>query len=177
MAKIGRDKAHLAAIELLAMDLDGVLTDGSIIINADGSESKKFSLLDGHGIRMWHRATLQTAVISGRETSATKVRTEQLQIGYVFQNCHQKLDAFEKLVEQSGISAEKIAYMGDDLLDLPILRRVGFAVAVADAVDEVKEQADYITRRKGGCGAVREVVEYLLKQSGRWAELMERYLV
>ena len=172
-----RKKPDLAAIKLMILDVDGVLTDGTITINADGSESKRFSVLDGHGIRMWHRAGLRTAIISGRQTKATSIRAAQLEITHVFQGCHQKLPALEKLLVQTGVSAGEVVYIGDDVLDIPIMRRVGFAVAVANAVDELKGCCHYITSSSGGGGAVREVVEYILKNTGRWNDLMQRYLV
>ena len=168
--------ANLADIQMLAMDVDGVLTDGTLIINADGSESKFFNSLDGHGIRMWQRAGLKVALVSGRASEPTRYRAEQLQIEYVFQDCHNKLSVFEKFLEQIGLSPEKVAYIGDDLPDLPIIRCVGFGVAVANAVDEVKQCADYVTTAPGGSGAVREVIEYILKNTGRWQKLMTRYL-
>ncbi len=168
--------ADLTDIEMLVMDVDGVLTDGTLIINADGSESKFFNSMDGHGIRMWQRAGLKVALISGRASEPTQRRAEQLQIEYVFQDCHNKLPVFEKLLEQLGLSPDKVAYIGDDLTDLPVIRYAGFGVAVANAVDEVKQYADYVTTRPGGSGAVREVIEYILKNSGRWQKLMARYL-
>ena len=171
-----KPKANLADIQLLAMDVDGVLTDGTIIINADGSESKFFNSLDGHGIRMWQRAGLKVAFLSGRESEPTKCRAEQLEIDYCVQNCYDKLPALEKLLEQQGLSPDRTAYIGDDLTDLPPIRYVGFGVAVANAVDEVKQYADYVTARRGGSGAVREVTEYILKNTGRWQKLMKRYL-
>ncbi len=169
-------KTDLADIQMLVMDVDGVLTDGTLIINADGSESKFFNSMDGHGIRMWQRAGLKVAFISGRASEPTQRRAEQLQIEYVFQDCHNKLPVFEKLFEQLGLSPDKVAYIGDDLTDLPAIRYAGFGVAVANAVDEVKQYADYVTTRPGGSGAVREVIEYILKNTGRWQQLMTRYL-
>ena len=169
------NRTILVNIELLVLDVDGVLTDGSIIINADGSESKSFSLLDGHGIRMWRRAGLKVAFLSGRETEATKYRAEQLKVDYCLQGCHFKLPALKKLLEEVGLSPEKVACVGDDLLDLPVIKYVGFGAAVANAVDEVKDIADFVTKRAGGCGAVREVIEYILKNTGKWQKLMERY--
>lgn len=169
------NRTVLENIELLVLDVDGVLTDGSIIINADGSESKSFSLLDGHGIRMWRRAGLKVAFLSGRETEATKYRAEQLKVDYCLQGCHFKLPALKKLLEEVGLSSEKVACIGDDLLDLPVIKHVGFGAAVANAVDEVKNIADFVTERSGGCGAVREVIEYILKNTGKWQKLMERY--
>lgn len=163
-------------IKLLALDVDGVLTDGTLIINADGSESKFFNSLDGHGIRMWQRAGLKVALISGRTSIPTERRAEQLKIEFVLQECHYKLPAVEKLAGQLALSPRNIAYVGDDLTDMPVMRYAGFAVAVANAVDEVKQCADYVTTRPGGSGAVREVIEYILKNSGRWQELMKRYL-
>jgi len=169
-------EVDFAEIKLLALDVDGVLTDGTLIVNADGSESKFFNSLDGHAIRMWQRAGLKVALISGRTSLPTERRAEQLQIEYVFQECHYKLPAIEKLAGLLGLSPANIAYVGDDLTDMPVMRYAGFAAAVANAVDEVKECADYVTARPGGSGAVREVVEHILKNSGRWQELMKRYL-
>ena len=169
-------KTNLADIQLLALDVDGVLTDGTVMINRDGSEGKFFNLQDGHGIRMWQRAGLKVAFLSGRFSEATKYRAEQLDIDYCVQDCFEKLPALKKLLEQLGLSAKRTAYIGDDLLDLPVIRYVGFGAAVANAVDEVKDIADYVTTRRGGEGAVREVIEYILKKSGRWQELMKRYL-
>lgn len=172
----GKPKANLADIQMLVLDVDGVLTDGGLIINGDGSESKSFNSLDGHGIKMWRRAGLKVAFLSGRASEPTKYRAEQLEVDYVLQNCLDKMSALEQLLEQSGLSAEKVAYVGDDLPDLPVIRYVGFGAAVANAVDEVKRYADYVTVRYGGSGAVREVIEYILKNTGRWQELMKRYL-
>ena len=169
-------KQNLEAIKILIVDVDGVLTDGSLIINADGSESKIFNTLDGHGIRMWQRAGLKTAFLSGRMSEATDRRAEQLDIDHVFQDCHHKMETLESFLKESGLSAQEVAYIGDDLPDLPVIRYVGFGVAVANAVDEVKEHADYVTVTEGGSGAVREVIEYVLKNTGKWQGLMERYL-
>ncbi len=166
---------NLADIQVLVVDVDGVLTDGTIVVNSDGSESKFFSVLDGHGIRLWQRAGLKVAFLSGRASEPTRYRAEQLKVEYVFQDCHNKLDALDKFLQQLGLSPEKVAYIGDDLPDLPPIRHVGFGVAVANAVDEVKQYADYVTTRPGGSGAVREVIEYILKKTGRWHELMKRY--
>lgn len=170
-------KTDLKQIKLLAMDVDGVLTDGSITVGPDGSEFKTFSLLDGHGIRMWRRAGLKTALISGRESAVTKQRAGEMEIDFIYQPCQRKLDGFEKLLSDSQLEPKNIAYIGDDVLDIPLMKRAGFGIAVANAVDELKSHAQYVTSRPGGKGAVREVVEYILKNTGRWAELMERYLV
>jgi len=167
---------NFANIKMLVLDVDGVLTDGTLVINADGSESKCFNSQDGHGIKMWQRAGLKVALLSGRSSEPTKRRAEQLQIEYVFEDCHQKLPVLEKFLEQLEISPEAAAFVGDDLTDLPVIRYVGFGVAVANAVDEVKKYADYVTMRPGGRGAVREVIEYILTGTGKWQELLKRYL-
>jgi 3-deoxy-D-manno-octulosonate 8-phosphate phosphatase (KDO 8-P phosphatase) len=172
---MSRPKPDLKSIEMLVLDVDGVLTDGRIITHNDGSESKCFHVLDGHGLRMWMRAGLKVAWLSGRQSVATSRRAEELQIPYVLQDCHDKLPALQQLLAQVGVPARKVAYIGDDVMDLPALNYVGFAVAVANAVDEVRACADYVTTRAGGAGAVREVVEHILKGSGRWQSLMERY--
>jgi len=169
-------KPDLKAIELLVLDVDGVLTDGRVFIHSDGTESKGFSILDGHGIRMWQRAGLRVALLSGRASEATARRARELEIAHVIQGAKFKLPALKELLESLGLMPEQAAYVGDDVMDLPIVRYVGLGVAVANAVDEIKAHADYVTTRRGGEGAVREVIEYILKGSGRWASLMERYL-
>ena len=171
-----KSKTNLTDIQLLVMDVDGVLTDGSIIVNDDGSEGKRFNLLDGHGIRMWQRAGLKVAFLSGRFSKATQCRAEQLDIEHCIQDCFEKLPVLEKLLENVGIAAKRTAYIGDDLLDLAAIKYVGFGAAVANAVEEVKDVADYVTTRRGGDGAVREVIEYILKTGGKWQELVKKYL-
>lgn len=169
-------KAKLAKIRLLVMDVDGVLTDGTIIVNADGSETKQFSVLDGHGIRLWKRAGLDVALISGRASTPTQLRADQLEIEHVFQDCHFKLPVLKDLLQKLNLAPEQVAYIGDDLPDLPVVRYVGFGVAVANSVETLKLAADYTTSCPGGKGAVREVIEFVLKSTDRWDSLMERYL-
>lgn len=171
------NKIDLSKIKMLITDVDGVLTNGNVIINSDGSESKSFSLLDGHGIKLWHRVGFRVGFISGRASEATTVRAKQLEIEYVEQGAKKKLPVFETMLSAAGVSADEVVYIGDDLLDLPLVKRAGFGVAVANAVGELKEDADYVTSVNGGSGAVREVIEYILKNTGKWPELMERYLV
>ncbi len=171
-----KQKTNLANIRLLVMDVDGVLTNGTVMINGDGSEGKLFNLQDGHGIRMWQKAGLKVAFLSGRFSEATKRRAEQLEVDFCVQDCFEKLPHLKKLLEDVGVSAKDTAYIGDDLLDLPAIKYVGFGAAVANAVDEVKDAADYITKRRGGDGAVREVIEYILKTGGKWQELIKKYL-
>ena len=169
-------KAKLENIRLLVMDVDGVLTDGTIIVSEDGTETKHFNVLDGHGIRLWKRAGLDVALISGRASAPTQHRADQLEIEHVFQDCHFKLPVLKTLLEKLSLTPEQVAYIGDDLPDLPALRYVGFSVAVADSVEPLKQHADYTTTSPGGKGAVREVIEFILKSTGRWDSLMERYL-
>jgi len=168
--------SKLDDIKLLVLDVDGVLTDGTIIVDSRGEESKFFNAVDGHGIRLWRRAGLKVAFISGRASPPVDRHAEKLGVDYVYQDCHYKLPVLEKLVEELGLSADDVAYVGDDLPDLPAIKYAGFGVAVAGAVEEVKQHADYITTKQGGNGAVREVIEYLLRNTGRWQEVMKRYL-
>jgi 3-deoxy-D-manno-octulosonate 8-phosphate phosphatase (KDO 8-P phosphatase) len=166
-----------SAITWLILDVDGVLTDGSILLGADGVEHKRFNLLDGHGIKLWKRAGGDVALLSGRASDATLSRAKQLDIEHVFQGFRYKLPVLQEFLEKQQIDPAAVAYVGDDLMDLPAIRHVGFGVAVANAVAELKEHADYITERQGGAGAVREVIDLILKKAGKWAALMERYLV
>ena len=168
---------NLSKIQLLVLDVDGVLTDGGIIIHSDGTESKRFSVMDGHRIKLWQRSGGCTAIISGRETAATTIRAEQLGINYVMQGCLDKLPALEELLKNVKLTPEQTAYVGDDLMDIPLVRRVGFGVAVANASQELKKYAHFVTERSGGDGAVAEVVELLLKKKDKWNALMERYLI
>lgn len=174
--KSKRKNVNLEGIKLLVLDVDGVLTDGTVVVNADGGESKFFNVLDGHGIRLWKRAGLKVAFLSGRKSEPTRRRAEQLEVDFCIEDCHDKLSVLQKLADEWSLSAEQIAYVGDDLMDLPAMNYAGFSAAVFNAVDEVKRSADYVTKQRGGSGAVREVIEYILKKAGRWQKLMERYM-
>lgn len=169
-------KCNFSEIKLLVLDVDGVLTDGGLFLHSDGTESKVFNTLDGHGIRLWKRAGLKVAFLSGRLSAPTNHRAEQLNVDHCLTDCHYKLPALRELIAQQGLSKENVAYVGDDLPDIPAMKFAAFAVAVANAVDEVKEAADFVTKRCGGNAAVREVIEYILKNCGKWDPLMERYL-
>ncbi len=159
------------------MDVDGVHTDGGIIINEDGSESKRFHVHDGAWLRIWARQGFKTAIITGRECKAVAARMKSLEIDHVYQGSIAKLGVFEQLMKESGVAAENIAYIGDDVFDLPVISRVGFSAAVADAIPEVLERVDYVTSRRGGQGAVGELIRHLLKKMGLFDKAMERYLV
>ena len=161
-----------ADIRLLALDVDGVLTDGSIILDADGRELKRFCAADGVGLRTWTRLGLPAAVITGRTGDAVLHRMADLGIANVIQGSKDKAAALADLVATSGIPAAHIAFLGDDWPDLPILKRVGYPMAVANAESRVKKVAAYVTTRHGGDGAVREAIEHLLTAKG----LIERAL-
>jgi len=170
-----RRPADPAGIELLVLDVDGVLTDGKVVLDADGRELKRFSVLDGAGIKYWQRAGGRVAIISGRGSPAVVARATELGVTDVVQNAKRKLPAYEAVRDRLGLSDDRIAVMGDDLPDLPLLRRAGFAIAPANAVEDVRAAADYVTAARGGEGAVREAVEMLLKRAGRWDPIMARY--
>jgi len=170
------DNSKIEKIKLLVLDIDGVLTDGSIVIDAAGIESKAFNTLDGHGIKLWRRAGFKAGFLSGRESKPTELRAAQLGVDFCLQGCLDKLPALEKICAELNITADEVCFVGDDLPDLPPIRWCGFGVAVANAVEEVKSYADYTTARAGGNGAVREIIEYMLKASGKWSNLMDRYI-
>ena len=162
-------------IKLLLMDCDGVLTDGRLWLTSDGDEQKAFHARDGQGISLLHRAGLQTGIITGRTSSAVDRRAQDLKMSYVRQYAKDKIKALEEILAEAGVTTDECAYIGDDVGDIPVMRRVGLAVAVSDAVEETKQAAQYITALKGGQGAVREVCDLVLKAQGRWEELMERF--
>jgi 3-deoxy-D-manno-octulosonate 8-phosphate phosphatase (KDO 8-P phosphatase) len=155
-------------IELLLLDVDGVLTDGSIIYTAAGIEIKRFHVRDGSGLKFWHDHGKRSAILSGRRSKAVERRARELGIAPVFQGCAAKLPALDALLAETGLRPEQVCAIGDDLPDLPILRRSGLAVSVADGCAEVRAAADYVTPNPGGQGAVRDAVEWLLKLQGHW---------
>lgn len=162
-------------IKLLILDVDGVLTDGSIILDNEGNEFKAFHVRDGHGIKMLHKAGIKTAIITGRHSKVVERRAQELGITEVYQRCHIKSVAYEHLIEKMGISDKEVAYIGDDIVDIPIFKRVGLSVAVADATEETKAEAMLVAQNRGGRGAVREVCELILKSNGKWKEIMDEY--
>ncbi|HLG28581.1 MAG TPA: HAD-IIIA family hydrolase [Candidatus Brocadiales bacterium] len=163
-------------IKMVIIDVDGVLTDGKIIVDAKGEEVKNFHVRDGTGIKYLQRAGLNCAVISGRKCTATEHRLRELGIKDIFQNAVNKIEAYEQIVTKYNLKDEEVCYIGDDLIDIPIFRRVGFSAAVPDAPHEVKEIATYITKTAGGQGAVREVIEKILKFQDKWEIIMARYI-
>lgn len=168
-----RDK--LCRINLLLLDVDGILTDGRIIINDRGEETKAFHVRDGHGIKLVQRAGIRVGLLTGRESGVVVHRAAELGIDLVVQGAKDKLIEFEALLERESLTSAEVAYLGDDLIDLPVLRRVGFSATVADGVPEVRAEVDYVSAHAGGDGAVREVCEMLLKAKGVWERVTERY--
>ncbi|MFQ5695805.1 MAG: KdsC family phosphatase [Terriglobia bacterium] len=167
-------------IKLLLMDVDGVLTDGSIYLlaEADGAtrELKAFNSLDGAGLRLAQRAGLRLGIITGRRSPAVAARARELELDFLEQDVFEKLPAYEKIRRASGFRDEEISFIGDDVTDLPLLLRVGLAVAVPKAHPEARKRAHYVTRAAGGRGAVREVIDLLLRAQGRYHELLRHYL-
>ena len=163
------------AIRLLVMDVDGILTDGRVIYAGSGETQMAFDIHDGHGIKLALRAGLWLAIITGRESDAMSHRARELGISEIHQKALDKLVVFQDLLTRRGLQAAEVACMGDDLVDLPLLRRAGLAITVPGAVEEVRAAAHYVTRRPGGQGAVREAIELLLKAQKHWPAVLERY--
>ena len=165
--------AKARRIRLVLLDVDGVLTDGRILVHADGSESKEFDIRDGAGIVLAQRAGLRVGLLSGRSAAATAARAAQLGIDLVVQGSAAKGEAFDRVVRQSGAQPHEIAYMGDDVMDLPALARAGLSAAPSDAVDEIRSRVDIVTNAPGGRGAVRELLEILLRAQDRWDAVVD----
>ena len=165
-----------AKIKLLLFDVDGVLTDGKILLHADGSESKTFDIKDGTGIVWALRQGLTVGFLSARSSAATAQRAAQLGVTLVHQGVRSKLDTYDQIVDGLILEDDQAAYMGDDLLDLPVLLRVGLATAPADAAVEVRSRVHWVTNAKGGAGAARELIELILRVQGRWEPLLATYM-
>jgi 3-deoxy-D-manno-octulosonate 8-phosphate phosphatase (KDO 8-P phosphatase) len=164
-----------ARVRLLLFDVDGVLTDGVVLMHADGSESKGFHIRDGAAIVWAQRAGLAVGLLSARSSGATTQRAAQLAVRIVSQGVANKLTAYEQILRTAGLEDDAVAYMGDDLLDLPVLARAGLSAAPADAVEQVRARVDWISRAPGGRGAVRELVELVLRAQQRWDEILQQY--
>ncbi len=197
MAEDAVEKAR--KVRLVVMDVDGVLTDGKAIhlapvmrqrrltrrgfserlqnwlglLRFDGLE---FNVQDGTGIKYLHRCGVRTAIVSGRDVEAVRERARVLGIEEVVQGAKVKIDAYEAVLARAGLGDDEVAYIGDDLPDIPVMRRAGLAVAVPNAAPEVIEHADLVTQRRGGEGAVREVAEFILKAQGKWQDILSRYI-
>jgi 3-deoxy-D-manno-octulosonate 8-phosphate phosphatase (KDO 8-P phosphatase) len=163
-------------VKLLILDCDGVLTDGRIILLPDGDETKCFDVKDGHAMVMAQRAGLPIAIISGRKSSVVRARAKELGVAHLHEMAWVKKEPYEKILAEERLLDEEVCYVGDDVVDIPLLKRAGLGVAVADAVEETKNNCHLVTEHAGGKGAVREVIEFILKAQDKWDEALSRYL-
>ncbi len=163
------------SVRMIMMDVDGVLTDGRILYSTDGAEIEAFFVRDGLGLRAAQRAGLLTAILTGRASEAVARRAKELGISEIHQGIPNKVEAYEMLLRRHGLTDEAVAYIGDDLNDLPLLTRAGLSAAPADAADEVKAKVVFVTARGGGRGAVRDVIDLILKAQGRWGPALESF--
>jgi 3-deoxy-D-manno-octulosonate 8-phosphate phosphatase (KDO 8-P phosphatase) len=166
----------ISTIRLLLMDVDGTLSDGRLYYSADCVESKSFDVTDGFGIYLFNECGLKTGIITGRESKIVTERAKELQIDIVYQGRYRKDQVLREIMQRTGLSESQIAYIGDDLFDLPLLIKVGFSAAPGDAHPEVKSRVHYVCEHLGGRGAVREVIELVLKIQGRWEAVLEQFL-
>ena len=166
---------RLKSVKVLILDVDGVLTDGGIFIDDDGRETKRFDVRDGHGLKMLMRYDVEVIFLTGRESRVVEHRARDLGISEVYQGVWNKLEVFDEIVKKRNMGSESIAFVGDDVVDVPVLRRAGFSASVADAADDVKKCVDYVTENMGGRGAVREICEIILKAKEKWPEATARY--
>jgi 3-deoxy-D-manno-octulosonate 8-phosphate phosphatase (KDO 8-P phosphatase) len=164
-----------ARVRLFLIDVDGVLTDGGIIHGGDGVETKRFHVRDGHGIKMLQRGGVTVGIITGRTSEAVAIRARELGIAIVRQGAFDKLRVWREIIGEQGVRPEETAYVGDDIVDLPLLRAVGFSAAPADAEPYVLEAVDFVSSRPGGDAAVREIAEFLLRANGAWAGVTAKY--
>jgi 3-deoxy-D-manno-octulosonate 8-phosphate phosphatase (KDO 8-P phosphatase) len=176
MEDLSSIERRASGIKLLLMDCDGVLTDGRLWLLENGEEQKSFNTHDGLGLHLLHRAGLKSGIISGRKSACVERRARDLEIEFVRQGDPDKIEAFEDVLRLAQLNENEVAFIGDDLTDIPVMQRSGFAVAVSDAVEEARSVAHYVTRAEGGRGAVREVIELILKAQGRWNDLVDGYL-
>ena len=164
---------RIVKVRFFIMDVDGILTDGRIIYDNKGNGYKFFDVKDGFGIALLRRAGIESAIITAKKSKAVARRAKDFKLKYLYQNCHDKLKTFSELSDRLSLRPENICYMGDDLLDMPVMKRVGFAVSVPDAVEEAQGAAHYVTQRRGGRGAVREVCDLIIKTQGKWDEIVK----
>lgn len=162
-------------IKLLLLDADGVLTDGKIYYGNYGDEIKGFDVRDGLGLSLWAKAGKISCILTAKKSPILKRRAKEVEITKVYQNSSRKSESYEKIKRKFKLRDEEICYLGDDLMDIGVLKRAGLAITVPEAPQEVKESVDYVTHNKGGSGAVREVIELLLKTQGIWEKLISRF--
>ena len=163
-------------VKLVIFDVDGVMTDGTLYLADDGQEYKGFNSLDGHGLKMLKSTGVELAIITGRNSQVVAHRARNLGIGHLHQGAHDKLMVYRQLLEDLNLDAGQTAFMGDDVVDLPVMRRTRLAIAVPAAPDLVKAHSHYITRREGGRGAVREACEFIMRAQGTFDAQMALYL-
>jgi len=163
-------------IRLILSDVDGVLTDGSVMLDNRGIEIKRYHIRDGVGIRLWQRAGYRFGLVTGRNSHSVQLRAAELGVEIVRQGVEDKWPSVEKIAKEFGLEADAVCFVGDDLPDLPAIRHVGLGVAVADAAEEVRSAAAYVTSLRGGGGAIRETVELILKNQNRWNDLTRKYI-
>lgn len=168
-------KDRLKKIKLFISDVDGVFTDGAFYISGELKEFKKFNALDGLGVKLMQHAGIPVVIISGRHSHSTSDRMNKLDVDDIFQGEVSKTEAYEKMKEKYGVNDDEIAYIGDDVIDLPLLRKAGFSVSVPNSVPEAREAARYITEKSGGCGAVREVIDMILKAQNKFEIAVEKF--
>ena len=168
-------RARAARVKLLILDVDGVLTDGRIIMDHEGREIKAFHVRDGHGLRLLREAGIEVAILTGRSSPVVQKRADDLGILWVRQGVHDKVGAYQEIAREAGITDEEACFVGDDLIDIPLLKRVGIPIVVGDGAPEAKRFARYVTRSCGGKGAVREVCNLLLQAQGKWETVLRRY--
>jgi YrbI family 3-deoxy-D-manno-octulosonate 8-phosphate phosphatase len=166
---------NLKKIRLIIFDVDGVLTDGGIIFGSGGLEIKSFNVRDGHGIKIAKRCGLEIALVTGRTSEVVHRRAQDLGIEKVYQGVWDKKPVLAQLLTELSLMADQVAVMGDDIVDIPVMRRAGVGFTVPEAPEEVRGEADYVTRCPGGRGAAREIVEIILKAQGKWEAAMARY--
>jgi len=166
---------RLKGIRLLILDVDGVLTDGRIIMDDNGCETKHFHVRDGHGLKVLMRYGIDVVLLTGRTSAVVAHRAGDLGILEVHQGIWNKVEAFEGILARRNLLPAQVAYVGDDIVDVPLLKRVGFAASVADACEEARRNAHYVADKEGGRGAVREICELILKAQGKWPEVAAQY--
>jgi len=165
----------IEAVRLFILDVDGVLTDGRIIMDDNGREIKQFDVRDGHGLKLLMRYGIGVVLLTGRKSAVVEHRARDLGIEEVHQGIWNKVEVSESILQNRDLRYDQVAFVGDDIVDIPLLRRVGFSVAVADAAEEVKRIVDFVTQKKGGRGAVREICEIILLAQDKWADVAARY--
>lgn len=163
-------------IRLIAFDVDGVLTDGKVIYSSSGDEIKSFDIKDGHAMKLAKRAGISIAFITGRTSGVVQQRADELGVKHVYQDAVDKMAALDSLLSETGLTAKEVAFIGDDLIDIPVIQRVGLGCSVSDGVEEVRTRADLVTSAPGGGGAGRELIEFILKAQSLWDDVISKYV-